>query len=186
MAERFELVEDDEGREGYVTLDRSGTWRVQAWWFPAAGSIGGPHELHVTPAEDADPVRVARGITTATLNALPMVAMTSEHAKGEDVVFGRPLLRVLRRDAARRNRPREFYLLVARHYADLVQAGARRPVQLIAERARVSESAVRGWLRVAREMGYLTGERGRTAGELTPSAMELLPELWRYAGVEMQ
>ena len=163
-----------EDREGYMRRARVGAWDVAAWW--PVGARGGPHELHIVPARDADPATVARGISTATLNAIPLVEMTAEYAS-----FAATLEETADRLASlsdeadrRRNRPRSFYLLIAAEYAALVHAGERQPIQNIARRTGKSGEAVRGWVRTARHMGFLTGEAGRTTGELTDEARRLL------------
>jgi 8-oxo-dGTP diphosphatase len=181
MAKPFEVKVPGEGdREGYVRRERSGAWIVEAWW--PLGSRGGPRELRVFPAEDADPLAVARGISTATLNALPLVKMTAEHAElapdaERAATIAAHQFDMLIMDQPRRGRSAEFYLLIAAEYAALTAAGERTPIQLIAKRTGRSTESVRGWVRTARSMDYLTGAPGRTAGELTDAAKELLSQM---------
>ena len=187
MAKPFEVKapgEDD--REGTVIRERSGAWVVEAWW--PTGARGGPHELRITPAEDADPAKVARGISHATLNSVPLAKMTAEHVKATPSIdrlkweLDRAILDAesgsdLAVHSGRRGRSPVFYLFIAAEYAALTAAGERTPIQLIAKRVGRSPTAVSGWVRTARSMDYLTGERGHTAGELTDKAKELLSQM---------
>lgn len=164
-------------REGYTRRVRAGAWEVVAWWPIRAR--GGPHELHIVPANDADPVAVARGISTATLNTIPLVEMTAEYTELTPSIEGTAdRLSSLQQEADRkRNRPPSFYALIAAEYAALVEAGERQPIQVVAKRTGKSGEAVRGWVRTARSMGFLTGEAGRTTGELTDEAKRLLSQI---------
>jgi hypothetical protein len=184
MAKPFEVrAPGEDEREGTVIRERFGAWVVEGWWPP--GARGGPHELRITPAEDAEPGKIARGISHATLNSVPLAKMTAEQAQAApsidrlrweleravmDAGFGSDL--AVR--SGRRGRSQLFYLLIAAEYAALTAAGERTPIQLIAKRVGRSPTAVSGWVRTARSMGYLTGERGHTAGELTPQARKVL------------
>ena len=183
--------EDD--REGFVIRERSGAWVVEGWWPP--GTRGGPHELRITPAEDADPAMIARGISHATLNSVPLAKMAAtvrEEVKEELTTLLDRLAASQRVNAdsasekyefdlavhgGRRGRSPMFYLMVAAEYAALVAAGERTPIQLMANRVRRSPTSVSGWVRTARSMGYLTGERGHTAGQLTDKAKQLLSQI---------
>lgn len=178
MTDPHELrVPGDGDREGFTRRERAGAWEVTAWW--PIGARGGPRELRIAPAQDADPVTVARGISTATLNAVPLVEMTADYATlSPAIAEARDKLGTWSEEAnRRRNRSPMFYLLIAAEYAGLVQSGERQPIQNIARRTGKSTEAVRGWVRTARNMGYLTGEAGRTTGELTEEAKRLLSQL---------
>jgi 8-oxo-dGTP pyrophosphatase MutT (NUDIX family) len=190
MAKPFEVrAPGEDDREGSVIRKRSGAWIVEGWW--PLGARGGPRELRITPAEDAEPGKIARGISHATLNAVPLAKMTEEYAEGApsidrlqsvldyaffDAEAGSPGPD-LEAHAGRRGRSPLFYLLVAAEYAALVAAGERTPIQRIAKRIGRSPTSVSGWVRTARSMGYLTGERGHTAGQLTDEAKELLSQV---------
>ena len=141
-----------------------------------------------TRAEDADPAKIARGISHATLNAVPLAKMTAEHAEATPSIdrlrweLDRAIMDAesgsdLAVHSGRRGRSPVFYLLIAAEYAALTAAGERTPIQLIAKRVGRSPTAVSGWVRTARSMDYLTGERGHTAGQLTDKATELLSQL---------
>jgi hypothetical protein len=161
-------------REGVTLPARAGAWQVIAWWPP--GARGGPQELRIVPARDADPQAVARGISTATLSAVPLTDLTAAYAEvAPSVDQVADWLSSVQQEANRkRNRSPWFYALVAAEYVALVEAGERQPVQVMAAQTGKSSEAVRGWIRTARTMGYLTGEPGRTTGELTERARELL------------
>jgi hypothetical protein len=177
VTEPYEIKIPGEGdREGYMARERAGEWMIEAWW--PLGARGGPHELRLYPADDADPGRVARGISHAVLNAVPLAKMTAGIAKAAPAAEAlRDQLGALDEASRRRGRSPAFYLAIAAEYVALTAAGERQPVQAIARRTGKSGEAVRGWIRTARTMGYLTGEPGRTAGELTPAANELLSQM---------
>lgn len=166
---------DAQEREGFTRRVNVGAWKVTAWW--PTGARGGPHELRIAPAMNGDAQAIARGISTGTLNAIPLVEMTAEAT--EKIL---PAVEALtaRMDAIeaeadkKRNRSPQFYALIAAQYVALVDAGERQPVQEIVKQTSKSGEAVRGWLRTARTMGLLTGEPGKTAGELTDKARGLL------------
>jgi hypothetical protein len=168
-------------REGIVLRERVGAWVVEAWW--PLGTRGGPQEVRVYPADGADPVRVAQGISMGTLARLPLVKMAADHAglapdadalAAEVAGAGRNLLG---QEINRRGRSELFYLLIAEEYARLVAAGERTPVQVMALRLGRSTDAVRNWVRAARKMGLLTRGEGRVGGELTSKAKGLLAQL---------
>lgn len=165
---------DDGWREGVTLPARAGAWHVIAWWPP--GARGGPHELRIVPARDADPQAIARGISTTTLGDVPLTYLTAAYAAlGSSVDQVADWLASVQQEANRkRNRSPAFYALVAAEYVALVEAGERQPVQVMAEQTSKTSEAVRGWIRTARTMGFLTGEAGRTAGELTDKAREVL------------
>lgn len=182
MTEPLELRAPGDGdMEGFTRRERAGAWEVVAWW--PLGARGGPHQLRIVPAKDADPLTVARGISTATLNAIPLTDMTAamsaeyaELAPHIDEMADR--LSSLQRDADRkRNRPASFYARTAAEYVALIEAGEHQPVRVIARQTGKSGEAVRGWIRTARSMGLLTGEAGKTTGELTEEAKRLLSQL---------
>jgi hypothetical protein len=166
-------VPGETDRAGYNFRAQVGPWVVHAWW--PLGSRGGPHELHIEPASGADPARVARGISHTVLNDVPLAQWMDDLAKMAPAAEAiSDQLTALNEADRRRGRSPMFYLLIAAEYAALVAAGERQPIQQIARRTGKSGEAVRGWIRTARTMGYLTGQPGRTAGELTPAAMDLL------------
>jgi hypothetical protein len=167
----------DQYREGIEVRKPSGAWVVTGWW--PVGARGGPHELHIAPAPNADPLTIARGISTATLNALPLVEMTAEVAQAAPAAeAAAEAIASMSSEANRlRNRSPLFYAQIAAQYAALTAAGERQPIQLIARHWDRSTEAVRGWVRTARKMGYLTGEAGRTTGALTEEAKQLLGQI---------
>jgi hypothetical protein len=169
------MTQDPEKREGYEVSLPVGAWKVTAWW--PRGARGGPHELHIVPDGDGDPQAIARGISTGTFNAMPLVEMTAVYIDtilpAVDMLTAH--METIEAEAGkRRNRSPQFYALIAAEYVALVDAGERQPVQEIVRQTGKSGEAVRGWLRTARTMGLLTGEPGKTAGELTDKARELL------------
>jgi hypothetical protein len=175
MTHEPETADSDE-KEGFTRRARAGAWEVTAWW--PIGARGGPHELRIVPARDADPVTVARGISTATLSAIPLTDMTAEYAElAPSIDQAAGWVSSLQQEADRkRNRSASFYALTAAEYVALIEAGEHQPVQVIAKRTGKSGEAVRGWIRTARNLGFLTGEAGRTTGELTEEAKRLLSE----------
>jgi 8-oxo-dGTP pyrophosphatase MutT (NUDIX family) len=182
VTEPFEVkVPGEDDREGAVIRKQSGAWNVEAWW--PLGARGGPRELRITPAEDADPVRVAQGISMGTLTTLPLVKMTEEYAEASPAMdeIARQLGAyedTIESEHRARGRSDFFYLLIAAEYAALVAAGERTPVQVMAARIGRSTDSVRNWLRQARKLGFLTRDQGRrVSGELTDAAKELLGQM---------
>jgi 8-oxo-dGTP diphosphatase len=116
-----------------------------------------------------------------TLSTVPLPKMTANYTAfttplagfGPDYVAG---LERADADASGRGRARSpfWYAVVARDYAELVAAGERRPVQVMAARSGRSPDAIRTWLRRAREAGFLTHQQGKASGQLTDKARALL------------
>lgn len=68
----------------------------------------------------------------------------------------------LRRRPGRKGHPPEFYQEIANHYQELRRSGVRSPTKTIAEQMHYSRDTVAGWVRRARELGFLTpARRGR-------------------------
>jgi hypothetical protein len=167
------VIPSRDDREGSVIRERVGAWIAEAYW--PLGARGGPTELKLYPADDASPAEVARGISTATIHAVPLVQMTAGYAQLAPQVDD--LATALAGEAdTRRGRSDVFYALVAEEYVRLISQGERTPVAAIAKRTGKTTDAVRGWVKVARQRGYLTGQPGRTTGELTSKAKEVLRE----------
>ena len=69
---------------------------------------------------------------------------------------------IRRRRPGRKGHPPEFYEEVAKRYLELRVAGARNPTARIASERVYSRNTVAGWVKRARELGYLPpGRRGR-------------------------
>lgn len=164
-------------REGTELRERFGAWVVEAWW--PVGARGGPHELRIVPTDDAEPVETARGISTVTLSELPLVRMTEAYARvAPSVEQAAERFRSIGNEVAlTRGRSDAFFATIAREYANLADAGERKPVAVIAAMTGKSTDAVRQWVRRARQDGYLTeGDPGKTGGQLTELARTLLSE----------
>ena len=161
----------DKRREGVEIRERVGAWVAVAWW--PLGARGGPQELRFEPADDADPAELARGISTATIHALPLVQMTAGYARLAPEVDKAKAAFAGEADT-RRGRSDVFYALVAQEYAQLAAQGERTPVAAIAKRSGKTTDAVRGWVKVARRRGYLTGRPGKSGGQLTDQARDVL------------
>jgi len=168
-------------REGVAFKERFGSWVVEAWW--PLGARGGPHELHIVPAnDDAQPAEIARGISTVTLSELPLARMTEHHLRVAPSVdqAAERFRQIAEEVALARGRSDVFFAMIAREYARLAAAGERKPVAVIATMTGKSTDAVRQWVRRARQDGYLTeGESGKTGGELTQLARTVLSEAGR-------
>lgn len=174
--------EPGDAPEGVTLTERSGAWVVRAWW--PHGTRGGPHKLWVFPADDANPAKAARGISTATLNGLPLVEMTEAHAKvAPKADQAAESFRVVADDeiATRRGRSDLFYASIAAEYDQLVSSGERYPVTVIAARTNRSVDSVRGWLRVGRQRGFLSGQRNKAGGQLTDKGRAILDSAGRLA-----
>ena len=185
--------EPDGAPEGVTLTERSGAWVVRAWW--PHGTRGGPHKLWVFPAGDADRAKVARGISTATLNGLPLAGMTEAHARvAPKADRAAESFRAVADDeiATRRGRSDLFYASIAAEYDLLVSRGERYPVPVIAARTNRSVDSVRGWLRVGRRRGFLSGQRNKAGGQLTDKGRAMLDAAGRLAetvavtGIEMR
>ncbi len=70
------------------------------------------------------------------------------------------------------------HALVAKAYVDLLAAGERRPIQVLADSAGISRNTVSARVRRAREAGLLdqTGTGAKLTAQLTAKAVELLNE----------
>ena len=185
--------EPEDAPEGVTLTERSGAWVVRAWW--PHGTRGGPHKLWVFPADDANPAKAARGISTATLNGLPLVEMTEAHARvAPKADQAAESFRTVADDevATRRGRSELFYASIAAEYDQLAASGERYPITVIAARTGRSIDSVRGWVRTARQLGYLTGQKGKAGGQLTQKGQAMLDAAGRLAetvavtGVEMR
>jgi hypothetical protein len=83
----------------------------------------------------------------------------------------------LAKEAAQQNAPRDegYFTRIAARYADLVKAGNKRPVPVIAAELGRSARYITDCIRDGRKMGLLTPARkGRAEGKLTPKARRIL------------
>lgn len=64
----------------------------------------------------------------------------------------------------RKGHPREFYEVIAKRYRELLEQGVRSPTKTIAQEYRYSRDTAAGWVRRARELGFLPPARKGRAG----------------------
>ncbi|MFC6886434.1 MULTISPECIES: hypothetical protein [Actinomadura] len=177
--------------DGVERVTRVGAWDVAMRWPSLANE--GPTEIRISPAPGIDPRRLARGITTGVLRAIPLSEVAGEvRGLWRSAQEGKPdaervrhsLERMARlvREAmqvdprpGRRGRPDEFYVAVAVIYARYVDLRDPKPVRRVAELCGENWRTVANWVRLARQRGLLTENAGAEAdGELTARAAAVL------------
>jgi hypothetical protein len=170
-----------------TTTKRIGAWMVSMYRPSGAIRSGGPREIHIVPAEDADPQEVARGITSTVLrqiNTAPpseaFAAMRSlaEVAETEIRELGERL------GAMPGGVTDERLAALSALYVHLVDAGDRAPAQRLALTLDANPATVKGHLRAARQRGFLTKVEGKAGGQLTEKTIETLRGMKHGAGTE--
>ncbi|WP_431915230.1 hypothetical protein [Nonomuraea jabiensis] len=164
-----------------------GPWLVTYVWADDAAQ-GGPIELSIKPAPDADPAALARGITTSTLRAIPLANVIEARKKAQATNQQRhnfvlhaatqEIRRMVKEDPrpGSRGRPDLFYVMVAFAYA--IQAlRSKSPVNALAQATEADRRTAENWIRLARERGTLSSPTpGMPGGKWTPKAEQALAE----------
>ncbi|MFJ5862922.1 hypothetical protein ACIQEY_00685 [Streptomyces parvus] len=175
-----------EPRDGVTVIKRMGAWAVTMYWPQGASGTVGPREVHVVPAEDADPQEVARGISSTVLrqiNTTPsrdFAAMRSlaEAADMEIRELGERLA------SLSGGLTDERLAVLSALYVHFVDVGERAPAQRLAVGFDLNPATVKGHLRAARQRGFLTKVEGKAGGQLTAKAEQTLRGMKRGAGTE--
>ncbi|NXY93392.1 hypothetical protein HYE82_02995 [Streptomyces sp. BR123] len=177
---------DAEPRTGVTVIKRMGAWEVAMHWPAGTGGTVGPREIHVVPADDADPQEIARGISSTVLrriNTTPsedFAAMRSlaEAADLEIRELGERLA------SLPGGLTDERLAVLSALYVHFVDAGERAPAQRLAVGFDLNPATVKGHLRAARQRGFLTKVEGKAGGQLTDKAEQTLRGMKRGAGTE--
>ncbi|MFP3963725.1 hypothetical protein SMC26_15485 [Actinomadura fulvescens] len=199
----FRPAEEMDGREGIVAIGRVGGWEVRAWWPP--GEHGGPRDLHIVPAEDAQPRDLGRGITTGTLRSIPLARLAVKvrelgpspyeptwdaddpemkpRPEDDRYLLGGALDVITEHvnadpNPGRRGRPDIFHVAVAHAYAGYAETGYPNPVQMLAEATGVGRRTASNWVVQARAAGMLTQATERQpGGALSDKAISLMEQM---------
>lgn len=154
---------------GKVTV----TYDVRAWRVTFTASPGrpfdGPEELHVflTNVAAVESAIESDGLTTDLLRVLPLAdARKRIRALQPPEPFDIPAK--VETDAE--------YARFAAAYVDAVRAGKRRPIERLQAATGVSRNTLSARVRRARERGFLTGQPGQPADQLTDKATRLLDQ----------
>ncbi|KQX71250.1 hypothetical protein [Streptomyces sp. Root1310] len=169
-----------------TVIKRTGAWVVTMYWPEGASGSVGPREVHVVPADDADPQEVARGISSTVLrriNTTPsrdFAAMRSlEKAADMDIrQLGKRLT------SLPSGLTDERLAVLSALYVHFVDAGERAPAQRLAVGFDLNPATVKGHLRAARQRGFLTKVEGKAGGQLTDKAVQTLRGMKSGAGTE--
>ncbi|MFE2823920.1 hypothetical protein [Streptomyces sp. NPDC059271] len=172
---------------GVTVTKRFGAWMVTMYRPPGGIRSGGPREIHIVPADDADPQEVARGITSTVLRQI------NTAPPSEDFAAIRSLADVAEmeiRDLGERlgampsGVTDERLAVLSALYVHFVDAGERAPAQRLAAAFDLNPATVKGHLRAARQRGFLTKVEGKAGGRLTEKANETLRGMKHGAGTE--
>ncbi|MFD4169133.1 hypothetical protein ACFWQ1_28310 [Streptomyces albidoflavus] len=169
-----------------TVIKRMGAWMVTMYWPGGTGGSVGPREVHVVPADDADPQEVARGISSTVLrriNTAPsqgFAAMRSleEAADMDSHQLGERLA------ALPAGLTDERLAVLSALYVHFVDAGERAPAQRLAVAFDLNPATVKGHLRAARQRGFLTKVEGKAGGRLTDKSNAILRGMKHGAGTE--
>ncbi|AOP49988.1 hypothetical protein SL103_30395 [Streptomyces lydicus] len=175
-----------EPRNGVTVIKRTGAWVVTMYWPEGTGGSVGPREVHVVPADDADPQEVARGISSTVLrriNTTPsrdFAAMRSLE-KPADMDIRQLGKRLASLPSGLTD---ERLAVLSALYVHFVDAGERAPAQRLAVGFGLNPATVKGHLRAARQRGFLTKVEGKAGGQLTDKAVQILRGMKSGAGTE--
>ncbi|MFE4912814.1 hypothetical protein ACFRCX_14920 [Streptomyces sp. NPDC056652] len=162
---------DDVPREGITTTQRIGPWAV-TMYRPIGFAAGGPQEIRVEPAGDADPQEIARGISSTVLRQI-VTATPGELARQASE---EPALDDL--SDTLRQMPRglsdEYLAFLSAVYVRVVEVGQRAPIQDLEQVTGTKQATLKGHLRAARQRGFLTKVEGKAGGQLTDKAHNVL------------
>ncbi|MFD8632362.1 hypothetical protein [Streptomyces sp. NPDC059533] len=170
-----------------TVIKRIGAWTVTMYRPPGAIQSGGPREIHVVPADDADPQEVARGITSTVLRQINTAPPSEDFAAMRSLAKAAEMeVRELgERLAAMPGGVTDERLAgLSALYVHFVDAGERAPAQRLALALDVNPATVKGHLRAARQRGFLTKVEGKAGGQLTDKANQTLRGMKRGAGTE--
>ncbi|MEV6992152.1 hypothetical protein AB0N87_23495 [Streptomyces sp. NPDC093228] len=170
-----------------TTAKRIGAWMVSMHRPSGAIRSGGPREIHIVPAEDADPQEVARGITSTVLRQINTAPPSEDFAAMRSLAEVAEMeIRELgeRLAAMAVGVTDERLAALSALYVHFVDAGERAPAQRLALTLDVNPATVKGHLRAARQRGFLTKVEGKAGGQLTEKTIETLRGMKRGAGTE--
>jgi hypothetical protein len=154
-----------------------GAWDVELVYGQGLGS--GPTELHITASREAVEAELAGGIASALLRDIPLSGAATQIARRQqDVRVLDELVQHVAVMAAgrpgRRGRDDLFYAVMSATYVLLRVFGERKPVAALASRTGLGIDTIRTQIKEARKRGMLTGQAGKTGGEITMTALNLL------------
>ncbi|MGA5320179.1 hypothetical protein ACPCIU_07025 [Streptomyces seoulensis] len=166
---------------------RFGAWMVTMYRPSGAIRSGGPREIHIVPADDADPQEVARGITSTVLRQINTAPPSEDFAAVRSLAEAAEMeIRELgeRLSVMPGGVTDERLAVLSALYVHFVDEGERAPAQRLALALDANPATVKGHLRAARQRGFLTKVEGKAGGQLTDKANETLRGMRRGAGTE--
>ncbi|MGW3371152.1 hypothetical protein [Streptomyces hydrogenans] len=175
-----------EPRNGVTVTKRMGAWVVTMYWPESTGGTVGPREVHVSPADDADPQEIARGISSTVLRRI-------NTTPGQDFAATRSLAETADMEVRELGEwlaslpgglTDERLAVLSALYVHFVDAGERAPAQRLAVGFDLNAATVKGHLRAARQRGFLTKVEGKAGGQLTDKAVQVLRGMKRGASTE--
>ncbi|WP_330246128.1 hypothetical protein OHA33_25600 [Streptomyces sp. NBC_00562] len=176
-----------ESRSGAAVTKRFGAWMVTMYRPPGSIRSGGPREIHIVPADDADPQEVARGITSTVLRQINTAPPGENFAAIRSLAEAADIeLRELgeRLASLSGGLTDERLAVLSALYVHFVDAGERAPAQRLAAGFDLNPATVKGHLRAARQRGFLTKVEGKAGGRLTDKAVQILRGMKSGAGTE--
>ncbi|MER7477067.1 hypothetical protein ABTX60_05325 [Streptomyces sp. NPDC126510] len=177
---------DAEPRDGVTVIKRMGAWAVTMHWPKGTAGTVGPREIHIAPADDADPQEVARGISSTVLRRISTTpsadfAAMRSLAKATDLEIRELGERLACLPGGLTD---ERLAVLSALYVHFVDAGERAPAQRLAVGFDLNPATVKGHLRAARQRGFLTKVEGKAGGQLTDKAVQILRGMKSGAGTE--
>ncbi|MFF4223217.1 hypothetical protein ACFYZH_10170 [Streptomyces abikoensis] len=166
---------------GIEVVQHAGAWTIRMWW-PTGPITGGPQRVTVEAAKGASARDVARGISSTILRQIDTASATENAAdlSTSDLPGTSDFERqghALRALLAQEGVSAAYLALLASLYRDMANSGKRALIPDLAAFVDRSPVTVKGHLQQARREGYLTGTHGKTGGELTSKAREVLASI---------
>lgn len=136
------------------------------------GDQGGPHELHITPADNANPEDVAGGISSVLLRRINFQAAIRERqptSETEKEAIGGILRKLLAAGIS------DTYLaMLANTYVRYVHRGQPALTDTLARMIGKRPDTVKQHLKRARQAGMLTTASGKAGGNTTQKADHII------------
>ncbi|MEU9191864.1 hypothetical protein [Streptomyces hundungensis] len=185
-----------EDRSGGVWIEQQqGAWVVRMWWPGSERPTGGPQRMEIHPAAHATAGEVTRGISTTVLRRLDLAGALAEARESQafDFVGGDPseegrdgadlqdwselataAANVL---LAQEGASPRYLAVLSAAYSATAAAGYSAPVPRLAEVVGRPVETIKSQLKKARREGLLTSLPGKTGGEISAKAQEILKEI---------
>lgn len=181
----------DDRTSGIWIEQQQGAWVIRMWWPDIDRPTGGPQRMEIYPATQATAGEVTRGISTTVLRRLDLAGALAE-AKGSpafDFIGGESSEEQSSSDlqdwadlatvaanvllAQEGTSPRYLAVLCAA-YSATAAAGHSAPVSVLAAVVGRPVETIKSQLKKARRDGLLTSQPGKSGGELTAKAQQIL------------